>query len=107
MNKIQIEKLKTHGKKRSDKWPKVRKAHIKNHPACEVCGDKKSPQVHHVRPFHLHPELELEDSNLITLCEGEERNCHRLFGHLENWKSVNKDVRRDAKIWSSKIKKRP
>lgn len=102
-----LEKIKTHGKKRSDQWPKTRKAHLKLQPACVVCGDKKDPQVHHVKPFHLHPELELELSNLITLCEGMERNCHRLFGHLDNFKSINVNARRDAKAWSVKISNRP
>ena len=59
------------GVMRSDQWPKVRKTHLASHPTCELCGGEKKLEVHHMRPFHLHPELELEPSNLITLCEAD------------------------------------
>ncbi len=66
-------------------------------------------EAHHKLPFHLHPELELEDSNLIPLCEEKEDgiNCHLAFGHLGNFKSFNKDVEADAGTWNEKIKNRP
>jgi hypothetical protein len=97
------------GTARSSKWPAVRRAHLKNHPRCEVCGGKKSLQAHHVRPFHLHPQLELDPKNLITLCESEADGClaHLMFGHLGSFKSYNIHVREDVAIWRKKIKNRP
>jgi 5-methylcytosine-specific restriction protein A len=67
---------------RSPHWSTVRKRHLEKFPTCAVCGGNVKLQVHHRHPFHLHPELELEESNLITLCEAPGRNCHLIFGHL-------------------------
>jgi 5-methylcytosine-specific restriction protein A len=92
-----------HEEPRSKDWPRVRNAWIAEHPDCAVCGTKKNCEVHHKIPFHLHPELELNPANLITLC----RVHHEWWGHLGNWKSFNKDVVEDAKIWKDKIKNRP
>lgn len=97
------------GKRRSSKWRSVRADFLKQNPACSVCGGKKKLEVHHIRPFHLEPELELDPLNLITLCEndGDGVNCHLLFGHLGNFKSFNKNVRDDADVWKLKINGRP
>lgn len=95
------------GSKRSDKWPEVREAHLKIQPYCKCCGGKNKLQVHHLKPFHLHPELELNPKNLITLCEDSVHNCHILFGHLRNFKSFNVNCPKDVKIWSDKVKNRP
>ena len=94
---------------RSPKWPAVRAAHLKAHPTCEACGEgnTKILNVHHVVPFHIDPTKELDEANLITLCEGSVVNCHLHFGHLRNWKSWNVDVRKDAAEWLKKIKNRP
>lgn len=97
----------TVGAARSSHWSKVRKAHLELEKDCQVCGSVENLQVHHIKPFHLFPDLELEQSNLITLCEGKSRNCHLLFGHLLNWHSYNVSVRDDAKQWNQKIKNRP
>lgn len=97
------------GAKRSGKWPTIRKAHLKKNPTCAVCNGNKKLEVHHIRPFHTHPELELQPSNLITLCENmkDGANCHLLIGHLGSFKSVNLDVIKDAKTWNKKIANRP
>lgn len=94
---------------RSSHWPTVRKQHLAFHPTCELCGGSAKLEVHHIRPFHLHPDLELEPSNLITLCEADKDgvNCHLLFGHLGNFKSFNVEVITDSTHWSEKIKHRP
>lgn len=109
MDARQIKKDKEQGKKRSGKWPAVRKAFLKKNPNCAVCDGKKKVEVHHKKPFHLHPELELDESNLITLCENKNDgvNCHLLFGHLGNFKSLNENVEDDSKLWKNKIKRRP
>lgn len=95
--------------KRSGHWPSVRKQHLAAHPACEVCGGEDKLEVHHVKPFHLHPNLELDPANLVTLCESNKggANCHLLFGHLGNFKSFNARVRIDAAQWFNKLKNRP
>lgn len=80
---------------RSSRWPGVRKAFIADHPRCEACGSGESLEVHHVKPFHLHPELELVRANLMTLCEGLTK-CHLRVGHLGSWKTINKNARADA-----------
>jgi len=101
---------KEQGAKRSNKWPAVRKKFLAENPACAVCGATNGKrEVHHIHPFHLHPELELDPTNFITLCENKKDgvNCHLLFGHFGNFKSVNVNVVEDSKIWNKKIKERP
>lgn len=97
------------GSKRSSRWPTVRKAHLAEHPECAVCGGTKKCEVHHVHPFHLKPELELDPTNLITLCESKSNGitCHLTVGHLGSYKSFNKDVKEDAATWAKKFKNRP
>lgn len=94
---------------RSSKWPAARAQHLKYHPVCAVCGGAEKLEVHHIRPFHLHPELELDPTNFITLCEALKGgvNCHLFFGHLGNFKSFNTNVVTDAAQWQDKIKQRP
>jgi 5-methylcytosine-specific restriction endonuclease McrA len=95
------------GSERSPHWEETRKLFLQNNPICKVCGNKKNLQVHHKQPFHLHPELELDPSNLITLCEGRGKNDHLLFGHLRSFKSYNETVEQDADTWRKKIFTRP
>lgn len=91
---------------RSPKWPAVRAEHLKDHPICEVCGATKV-EVHHIKPFHLRRDLELERSNLITLC----REHHFKVGHdpdgdgpaKPSWNAENKNVRADAERLRAKL----
>lgn len=101
------EKLKAQGKERSKAWPKVRKEHLKKFPTCAVCGGKKKLQVHHIKPFHLHQQLELDPNNLITLCEADGHDCHLQFGHLGSFKSWNIRVVKDALTWFKRRESRP
>jgi hypothetical protein len=89
---------------RSPKWKDVRKTHLLSHNSCAACGKKKNLEVHHIKPVHTHPELELDPDNLITLCEN---SCHILYGHLMDFKSWNPDVIIDCKQILKKISKRP
>lgn len=87
------------GHKRSNHWPTVRKHFIESNPVCAACGGKEKLEVHHVSPYHLHPELELDPNNLITLCESKQINnliCHLVYGHLGNYKNFNPNVAEDA-----------
>jgi hypothetical protein len=76
----------------------VEKEHLEKEPACQWCGGTVRLQVHHVTPFHLAPALELDDFNLITLCEGGGYlNCHFIHGHNGDWKSFNDQVREECR----------
>jgi 5-methylcytosine-specific restriction endonuclease McrA len=81
------------GAPRSGAWPRVRREHLAEHPACAACGRAREVEVHHVIPFHDQPELELDATNLVTLCADP---CHFVHGHLLNWKRSNPHVRSDA-----------
>jgi len=111
-----------HGHERSPEWPRVAKEHRLREPACVVCGYKGNKlQVHHIKPFHLHPQLELDPRNLITLCEARGRDHHLLLGHLDAWNSYNEHIRDDARhfhrksaaqiradlVWQKKMAHRP
>lgn len=91
---------------RSSQWQAVRDAFVRKYPACEACGSKRELNVHHVRPFALWPELELVESNLITLC----REHHFRIGHdpdgpwkpkKPSWSESNRSVRRDVQKWKA------
>lgn len=86
-----------YGRARSPEWPEVAREHLLHQPACAACGYQgQGIQVHHIRPFHLFPQLELDPTNLITLCEVKGRDHHLLLGHLDDWESYNLNVREDV-----------
>jgi len=89
--------------KRSSHWRGFSKEVKKEVGHCEACDSKWFLALHHILPFHLHPELELDRNNCIVLC----RKCQFIFGHLRYWKSWNISIRRDAKILLDKIRNRP
>jgi 5-methylcytosine-specific restriction endonuclease McrA len=97
----------TKKRRRSSGWRRVRRRHLKANPSCAVCGSTKSLEVHHVIPFSRRPDLELEPSNLLTLCDSLAKrglNCHHLFGHLRNWRRANPTVTFDAEVWRMKLR---
>lgn len=81
---------------RSPHWATTRRHHLKDHSTCAACGGTEKLQVHHKQPYHLHPDLELEPTNLITLCEFGDIDCHYNIGHHRDWKSFNPNVVQDA-----------
>lgn len=85
---------------RSPKWPAVEHAFRKDHPACVACHGIDHVQVHHKQPFHLHPELELEPSNLISLCMGP-NECHLVIGHGDSFRCWNPNVEKDAAAFAA------
>ena len=91
--------------KRSSKWAKVRKGYLKFNPRCAVCESKKKIEVHHLMPFQLRSDLELDEKNLITLCESKKSvNCHLLFGHGLNYRDYNPDCPKDVEHFHDLIK---
>ena len=89
--------LKHFGVQRSKDWPLVRKEHLLKEPACTICGCMDNLSVHHIIPVHIDKSRELDEDNLITLCE--KYNHHFLFGHCQDWKAYNPNVR----DWVTKI----
>lgn len=87
---------KSKSKNRSPRWDEVRDDFLARVGRCAACGSKKKLQVHHILPFRLHPELELEESNLIVLCM-DENECHLKIGHGGSFRSYNPGVEVDAK----------
>ena len=94
------------GQRRSSKWKKVKTKHLKKNNYCACCLGKKNLEVHHVVPFNIAPDLELDSENFITLCENKKYgiNCHLLVGHLGNYRRTNPSVNIDAVTWRMKIK---
>lgn len=86
---------------RSSGWSKTRKLFLSKNPKCPVCG-QKATDVHHVVPFHVKPEWELNEENLIQFCERD----HFVFGHLFHWKAWNPNVRYDVEVMARKVRKR-
>ncbi len=89
---------------RSGQWPAVEKAHLHAQPTCAACGlgqPEQGLQVHHMLPFHFcvklgRPELELDERNLMTLCDETINNHHLLLGHLGDFQSYNPNVKADV-----------
>ena len=83
-------------RRRSPKWVEVRREHVQKFPFCAACGDRERLQVHHVEPYHLRPDLELDRSNLLTLCMGPSE-CHLRLGHGDDFDAYNPAIRRHAR----------
>jgi len=81
--------------KRSSAWRGTRKRFIELNSTCAACGGTSFLNVHHKEPYHLEPKLELEPSNLITLCMGK-FECHLMLGHGDDFKAYNRDVAHHA-----------
>lgn len=84
---------------RSAHWPTTRRKFLAalSPRECLACGAKVGLQVHHVKPFHTEPGLELDPSNLVALCEyvgGLE--CHEFLGHGGDFHHANPFIRDDA-----------
>lgn len=91
------------GAERSGKWPALRKQILDEQPTCEACGGRDGCKPHHIKPFHVYPELELERSNVIVLCD----QCHLMLGHLGDWPAWNPRVREDAARHLAEVQHRP
>ena len=85
------------GKRRHKDWRKVRKIHLDVNHCCELCFGTKKLEVHHIVPFHIAPDLELDPTNLVTLCQSKRFgiNCHLLIGHGGIWQGINPHCKDD------------
>jgi 5-methylcytosine-specific restriction endonuclease McrA len=104
--KDRVEGKASKGQRRSSKWRKVRKEFLKKNNKCAICECTTKLEVHHKIPFHVDPSKELDEDNLITLCENKKYgiNCHLLMGHLGNYRRHNENIEGDAKKWNQLLK---
>lgn len=93
----------TTGKKRSSQWRKVEKKFLDDNCFCEACGSHNNLQVHHIEPFHLYPELELDPNNLITLCM-DTHECHFRLAHGGNFRKFCPEIKEYARQLKNKEK---
>lgn len=91
---------------RSPKWSAERAAWLAEHGECEACGGKEALEVHHCLPVSYYPELELDRSNFMTLCDAPLRLCHLLIGHSGNWRGYNPHCREDAALMRKRRQER-
>lgn len=95
-----LNRLVSFGQSRSPKWRQVRAKHLERQPTCQACGKDKNLDVHHIVPFKDRPDLELEETNLITLCGSP---CHLVHGHFMSWMRCNPDVAKDCVRYKRKL----
>ena len=75
--------------KRNPKFEPAAKLWLKDK-RCIVCGGTIRLQAHHKYPFHLFPNLEMDERYWRPLCEGDHRlNCHLLVGHGGDFSGFN------------------
>lgn len=82
-------------KGRSKRWRALERRHLRVEPFCQACGTTDNLQVHHIKPFHDFPALELDPENLITLCMSA-NECHLRIGHGGSFEYYNPNVRADC-----------
>lgn len=80
------------GMPRSPQWDSWVKKFLKGK-RCIACGASDGLCGHHVVPFHLRPDLELSESNVVPLCSD---RCHLVHGHLDDFRLDNPTVREDC-----------
>lgn len=86
---------------RSPKWSKVRKEFLSKpeNKTCNCCNSRNKLEVHHIIPFGVSPELELDLKNIISLC----KYCHLIIGHFGNFKLYNPCVLDDCHQYHLKL----
>ncbi len=79
---------------RHPKWPAAARRFLKRNPLCMFCGGTKEVVVHHAIPFHIRPDLEMDESLWRPCCELAGVNCHLQIAHLGDWRLWRKDLQR-------------
>ena len=92
------------GQKRSSEWRLFRQKYIQDQ--CASCGSETKLELHHIVPFNVAPDLELDPDNVITLCENKKYgiNCHLYNGHNGNYRNFNLRVKSDSYESKERIK---
>lgn len=93
------------GSRRHPSWRKVRARHLAANPECAACGETRNVDVHHIIPVSVEPLFELDDANLITLCDETANDHHRWIGHGGNWRLWNGNVRKDAQYFREMLQR--
>ena len=69
---------------KSQRWRNSREWRIckivvkKRDKVCQLCGDRKRREVHHIKDASYHKELRTDPNNCILLC----MKCHRPMFHI-------------------------
>lgn len=84
---------------RSPKWSSLRDRFTKEKKRCAISGLETDLEVHHVKPFHLFPDLELEWDNLCLLT----RPIHYLVGHCCKWSYYNARFPQHLDQWRENV----
>ena len=93
--------------RRSPKWAALAKRFLRGK-CCAVCGSAEKVVAHHLVPVHIDATRELDETNLLPLCEGRGTlQCHLWAGHLGEYRSWNDTAVADAAYFSQKVKGRP
>lgn len=82
---------------RSPLWAPLAHRFLAEHSLCCVCG-KPATVVHHKKPFHLFPELELVWENLAAMDERRTFSCHLWVGHCGDFKTYRHDFEQAADL---------
>ena len=88
---------------RNPAFRKQAKAFLVTHPHCLACGGTTDLEVHHKFPYHLFPELEMDESHWRVLCMHRGRLCHFIFGHCYNWSAWNPYIDKDVEFWRGQV----
>lgn len=89
---------------RSPQWRQFRLERVRAHPYCAACGTNQELEAHHIIPYHLCPERELDPDNIEILCEL--FKCHFVEGHSRDWRAYNPHVVEDAARHLQRVKER-
>jgi hypothetical protein len=74
-------------------WYDARKRHLKKENRCCWCGGRICLEVHTILPWNIFPSEQLNEKNLITLCEAPDKNCHFNYGHSRKWMGYVGNIR--------------
>jgi 5-methylcytosine-specific restriction endonuclease McrA len=66
---------------RDPRFRSAEREFIRRNPVCAGCGGSATT-AHHVIPFHVRPDLEMDESNWAPVCP----DCHFVDGHARNWR---------------------
>ena len=78
--------------KRHKWWNKLKQKYLQENPKCEWCG-QDADTVHHIIPVHVNRDLEMEESNLMSLCDNRTRKCHFIVAHYCHWVKYNDKIK--------------